>query len=160
MVLPRRYSPTLLSSSLLRLRLSAAGGASPARRVDFRHRNSFPESVVATCRNGPTSSLDQQNTVCVVQSQSIRRGRCCDRASIKATITEVTLSESGLTTKNVPGRTATLVEFEHGSEPPMLRRLRERLLALSCGTCLDCKAIVGHNWHNCERCRRNLWVSR
>jgi hypothetical protein len=64
------------------------------------------------------------------------------------------------TTKNVPGRTATLVEFEHGSEPPMLRRLRERLLALSCGTCLDCKAIVGHNWHNCERCRRHLWASR
>ena len=29
----------------------------------------------------------------------------------------------------------------------MLGRFRYKLLAFLCGTCLDCKAIEGHNWH-------------
>ena len=42
----------------------------------------------------------------------------------------------------------------------MLRRLRETLSAFLSGTCADCKAIEGHNWHNCERCRKFLWALR
>jgi hypothetical protein len=42
----------------------------------------------------------------------------------------------------------------------MLSGFRHKFLAFLSGTCVDCKAIEGHNWHNCERCRKFLWALR